>query len=62
MAKVAKKNEISWTCGRDENGKLQYTITSNIDRSWYYIYDSDGNRLGKARTPIELEDEFFAEE
>ena len=48
------KNETKWVSGLDEDGNLKYTITSNTDRSWYYIYDKDNNKLGKAKTPPEL--------
>lgn len=61
MAKISK-NELGWVDGFDHNGNLRYTITSNEDRSWYYIYDANGNRLGKAKTPIELKDKYFRED
>lgn len=52
------KSETAWLDRYDENHKLLFTITSNFDRSWYYIYDENGKKLGKARSPDELERKF----
>lgn len=56
---MISRNEIKWVSGLDKNGNLRYTITSNVDRTWYYIYDKDGNKLGKAKNPNELEEKYF---
>lgn len=56
---MISKNETVWLYGQDGNGNLKYVITSNSDRSWYYIYDKEYNKLGKARTPTELEGKYF---
>ena len=56
------KNETKWVTGLDQHGNLKYIITSNSDRSWYYIYDKDYNKLGKAKTPTELQEKYFGEE
>ncbi len=58
MGKIGR-NEIIWLSGRDNNGNTRYTITSNTDRTQYYIYDKDYNKLGKAKTPTELEEKYF---
>lgn len=58
MGKIGR-NEVVWLSGRDVNGNALYTITSNTDRTWYYIYDKDNNKLGKAKTPTELEEKHF---
>lgn len=58
MARISK-NEIVWLHGQGEDGNLKYIITSNTDRSWYYIYDKDYQKLGKAKTPTELEKKYF---
>lgn len=58
MAKMGR-NEISWVTGLDQNGELNYTVTSNEERTWYYIYDKSGNRLGKSKNPTELENKYF---
>lgn len=58
MARISK-NEIVWLRGQDDDGNLKYVITSNTDKSWYYIYDKDCQKLGKAKTPTELENKYF---
>lgn len=58
---MISRNEIKWVSGLDKNGNLRYTITSNVDRTWYYIYDKDDNKLGKAKNPTELEEKYFSE-
>lgn len=58
MAGIAK-NEHSIVRGQDENGNLKYILTTNADKSWYYIYDKDYQKLGKAKTPTELEKKYF---
>ena len=56
------KNEIRWVSVYDINRNLRYTITSNKDRSVYYIYDKDLKRLGRGTSPPELERKFFGKE
>ena len=58
MGKISK-NETSILIGFDKNHNLNYTITVNADGSWYYIYDKDYNKLGKAKSPPELEKKYF---
>lgn len=58
---MINKNETQWVFGLDKNGNLKYTITSNAERTWYYIYDKDNNKLGKAKSPVELEEKYFGE-
>ena len=53
------KNELLWVTGYDANGNLKYVISSNPERSWYYIYDKDFKKLGKAKTPDELKEKYF---
>lgn len=53
------KNELLWVTGYDVNSKLKYVISSNSDRSWYYIYDKDFKKFGKAKTPDELKEKYF---
>ena len=55
------KNETKWVFGYDTDHQLKYTITSNADRSWYYIYDKDNKKLGKAKTPPELYKKYLEE-
>ena len=56
------KNELLWVTGYDVNGNLKYVISSNPERSWYYIYDKDFKKLGKAKTPTELQEKYFGKE
>lgn len=55
------RNEQRWVTGKDESGNLKYIITSNMDRSWYYIYDKNYTKLGKAKTPPELYEKYLKE-
>ena len=56
------KNEVRWVSVYDINRNLRYAITSNKDRSVYYIYDKDLKRLGRGTSPPELERKFFGKE
>lgn len=56
------KNELLWVTGLDESGNLKYVITSNADRSLYYIYDKDCKKLGKAKSPVGLEEKYMGEQ
>lgn len=56
------KSEIRWVSVYDINRNLRYIITSNKDRSVYYIYDKDLKRLGRGTSPSELERKFFGKE
>jgi hypothetical protein len=56
------KSEIRWMSAYDIDKNLRYVITSNKDRSVYYIYDKDLKRLGKGANPTELERKFFDKE
>lgn len=51
-------NEKLWLTITDENNNIFY-ITSNKDRSIYYAYSEKDGKLGKAKTPIELEEQFI---
>lgn len=56
---MINKNELRWVTGLDGNGNVQYVITSNQDRSFYYIYDKDGNKIGKSKTPTDLKEKYI---
>ena len=56
------KSERAWVSAYDANNNLKYTVTSNKDRSVYYIYDKDFKRLGRGKSPLELERKFFGKE
>lgn len=53
------KNEIRLLTGNDSKGDLLYVITANQDKSCYYIYDKDYKKLGKGKSPPELEKKYF---
>ena len=56
------KGEESWV-GYYKDGKRIFLMTSKTNnRDWYYLYevinDTELKKLGKARTPPELEEKF----
>ena len=56
------KSETRWVTAYDENYEVKYVITSNKDRSTYYIYDKNLKKLGSSKSPGALEEKFFGEE
>ena len=56
------KNETSWVLRSDSKGNPRFLITSKAARDWYFMYEVQGDgtlkKLGKARTPTELEDKY----
>lgn len=55
------KSEVRWTLYRLENGTPKFLVTSDANRSWYFLYDISGPepiRLGKERTPTLLENKY----
>lgn len=61
MANEISKSELRWVGIFDTKGKRKYTITSNKDRTLYYIYDENNNKLGKSKSPVELEKKYVKE-
>lgn len=55
------KNEIRWVSAYDVQRNLKYIITSNKDKSMYYIYDKNYKKLGRDRSPLALERKFFGD-
>jgi len=60
MMEIKKpKGEIVWTSYYDVNHKISFLLSSKPTREYYILYEvlCDGNlkRLGRARTPTELE-------
>ncbi len=56
------KGEILWVRHCDKHGAVTHVITSNQNRDVYYMYTvSDGKltKLGRAKTPIELEKKYL---
>ena len=55
------KNEQTWVRWLNSDGSLRYIITSNKDRSLYYLYDANLQKIGKANNPAELEKKYIKE-
>lgn len=54
-------SETVWLDFKTSDGK-RYLITSKVLRDWYYIYrvtDGKAEKLGKASSPMELEQEYI---
>ena len=66
MAKEVKlkypKGETVWVSYRTTENEKRFIITSkNDDRTWYFLYELQGDtfkKLGKAKNPYELEEKF----
>ena len=55
------KGERVWTGYYNRAGELLFIVTSKESRDWYFLYelvDGEFKKLGKAKTPPELEDKF----
>ncbi len=57
------KGEIVWVCYNNRDGETRFIVTSKgLDRSAYFLYEiqQDGacKKLGKSRSPIDLEKKF----
>lgn len=55
------KNEILWTTYRNSENEVMFYLTSNQSRDTYYMYemqDTSGKKLGRGKTPPELEERF----
>lgn len=56
------KGEVVWVRYCDTKGNPVFVITSKESRDYYYLYEvnEDGSlkKLGKAKTPTELESKF----
>lgn len=61
MKKTVASGESVWVSYYDKSGNLIGLITSKDIRDYYYYYEAseDGlKKLGKARTPVELEEKY----
>lgn len=59
------KNELVWFHYYNKNHIFMFLSTSNQSRDWYYLYEFvDGklNKLGKGKSPTELENKFNIEQ
>lgn len=55
------KNELRWTAYTNIDGEIIFRMTSNLSREIYYLYefiDNEFKKVGRGRTPIELEEKF----
>lgn len=55
------KGERAWVGYYDINHELRFIVTSKESRDYYYLYaytDGEFKKLGKARSPKELEEKF----
>ena len=60
------RNEQVWVRYQDTGHKLLFILTSKKDsRDWYFLYelmDGQFKKLGKSRSPVELEEKFHVRE
>lgn len=55
------KNEIRWTTYNNVNHDIIFIMTSKASRDIYYLYefvDNEFKKVGKGKTPLELEEKF----
>lgn len=55
------KNELKWTVYTNIHEEVVFRMTSNLSREIYYLYeliDNEFKKVGRGRTPIELEEKF----
>ena len=55
------RGETVWTGYYNTNHELMFIVTSKPIRDYYFLYeyvDGDFKKLGKARSPVELERKF----
>lgn len=56
------KGEVLWETYTTEKGEVYFITSKEFDRSFYYLYRQEQNnkvRVGKAKTPVELEKKFI---
>lgn len=56
------KDERVWVSYHNSSRELRFILTSKEGRDFYYLYELvDGvfHKLGKARSPMELEEKFW---
>lgn len=60
------KGERLWVSYYNKKGELLFSLTSKeLNRDWYYLYkieEGKQTKLGKAKTPYELEKKFHVDE
>ena len=56
------KTETIWVTYTSEKGEVYHITAKTKNRDYYYLYkivDSKAQKLGRARTPTELEEKFL---
>lgn len=56
------KTETIWVTYTSEKGEVYHTTAKTNNRDYYYLYkmvDGKAQKLGRARTPTELEKKFL---
>lgn len=56
------KSEIQWVEYRNSDGNITHIMTSGESRGFYMLYEKKGEdfvKLGKAKSPSDLEDKFL---
>jgi hypothetical protein len=56
------KTEIIWVTYTSEKGEVYHITAKTNNRAYYYLYkmvDGKAQKLGRARTPTELEEKFL---
>ena len=53
------KDEIRWVSYYDAEKNLKYVVTSNKDGTMHYLYDGNYNKLGRAKSPLELQEKYM---
>ncbi len=59
------KGEIVWVTYLNYDNQLRFIMTSKPTRDLYYLYEEDNGvfkKLGKAKSPLELEQKFQVKE
>ncbi len=58
---IYPKNEKVWVCYYTDNDELRFILTSKQSQDVYFLYVVDGDtfkKLGKSKSPLELEEKF----
>ena len=56
------KTETIWVAYTSEKGEVYHITAKTNNRAYYYLYkmvDGKAQKLGRARTPTELEEKFL---
>lgn len=62
---IYPKGEHVWTSYYNSSHELLFILTSKTARDFYFLYETDDGtfkKLGKAKSPLELEEKFKVHE